>query len=157
MRRLGAAPPLAASSYCLPLSYLEELWRRLSRAFRDAASLQGLVGRAKAGRTERLELAGCCGGSPSIWKYLVRAVQLVFVGPGLLQPGHLSRVHELGSFCLNLPALRLDGFLDRCVVLGHQPLVVVDPLRDPFSLEALVRELLVHRHRGEIDSSVVRL
>jgi len=31
---------------------------RLSRAFRDAASLLGLVGRAKAGRTERLELAG---------------------------------------------------------------------------------------------------
>jgi enediyne biosynthesis protein E4 len=41
---------------------------------RPLASLLGLVGRAKAGCTERLELAGCCGGSHSIWRCLVWAV-----------------------------------------------------------------------------------
>ena len=119
--------------------------------------MAGLVSRAKASRTERLELTGGCVDSPSAWKYLVQAVQLVLVGPGLLQLGPLPRVHELGSFCLNLSALRLDGFLDSRVVLGNQPLVGVDPLRDTFSLEALVCKLLLHRDRGEIDTSVVGL
>ena len=69
---------VAASSYCPPLSPIEEVWRRLPRAFPDAVSLLGLVGRAKADRPERLELAGGRGDSPSAWRYLVWAIPLVY-------------------------------------------------------------------------------
>jgi hypothetical protein len=58
---------------------------------------------------------------------------------------------------LVLATLRLEGLLDRRIVLGNQPLVVVDPLCDAFALEALIYEFLVHRNRSEVHSPVVRL
>jgi hypothetical protein len=58
-------------------------------------------------------------------------------------------------YWLTLATLRLEGLLDRRVVLGHQPLVVVNPLGDAFALEALIYEFLVHRNRSEVHSPVV--
>src|SRR5215208_2347624 len=64
--------------------------------------------------------------------------------------------HPTG-YWLVLATLRLEGLLDRRVVLGNQPLVVVYPLCDAFALEALINEFLVHRNRSEVYSPVVRL
>jgi hypothetical protein len=49
---------VASPSYCPPLSPIEEVWRRLSRAFPDAVSLLGLVGRLKRTVLSALSLLG---------------------------------------------------------------------------------------------------